>query len=262
MFFRLSLGFVVVLAYLAARRRLDVARLRSHRGLLIGSGCVLAVHWGLLFEAYQRLSVATTILIVFLGPVLMAVASPFVLGERLRAIAVVAFVLAVGGIALMEAPSVGHLDTLGLASAIGSATLFAVLILMGKRLTAHYEPAAITLWQLGVASIVMAPALAGAHGTAIARALPGLLALGMVHSGLLGIVFFHAVRALEAQQLGVLFYLEPASAVLYAWLLLGERPSAATLGGGVMIVVAGLAIIFGDRTDGAVVPAATPEVPG
>lgn len=246
-FFRLILGFAVVVVYLAARGRLATARPGARRGLLVGVGLVFAAHWALLFEAYKRLGVVTTILIVFLGPVLWAFAAPFVLRERLRARVVVALLVAFGGIALISAPDIERIDGLGLAFALGSAVLFAVVVLMGKLLTEHYEPAALAVWQLGVAALVMTPALAGVRADAVMRAAPGLLLLGIVYSGVLQIAYFRAVRALDAQTFGVLFYLEPASAVFYAWLLLHESPAAATLAGGALVLGAGLAIILADR---------------
>lgn len=257
-FFRLLLGFAVVVCVLALTRKISSARLRARPVLMIASGVVLAVHWAALFESYKRLTIATAILIVFLGPVLMAVAAPSVLGERLRPLSVAALAVAFGGIALIALPDVREIDLVGLLCALVSAVLFAVLMLIGKLLTEHYEPAAITVWQLGVAAAVMSPALIGADAGEIVRAAPGLLLLGAVYSGLLGIVFFHAVRALQAQQLGVLFYLEPAAAVVFSWWWLAERPSATTLIGGALIIAAGLAIIVSDRRAAAV---ATPEVP-
>jgi drug/metabolite transporter (DMT)-like permease len=256
-FFRLFLGFIVVFAWLAVRGRLVDLRIRARPVVLIVSGVVLGVHWALLFEAYKRIGVDTTILIVFIGPVLWAVAAPFFLHERLRRTSIVALAIAFGGIALISIPKVGHVDGLGLAAAFGSAVLFAVLILLGKLLTEHYEPAAIVVWQLGVAAVLLSPALAGASLHQIGRGFPLLLLLGMVYSGVLGIVFFHAVRKLQTQELGVLFYLEPASAVLYAWWWLAEKPTALTLVGGVLIVLAGIGIIVADRTVGA--PGALPE---
>ena len=256
-FFRLAFGFVVVLGWLAVRKRLGDLRLRARPVLLIASGLVLGVHWALLFAAYKRIGVDTTILIVFIGPVLWAVAAPFFLRERLRASSLGALAVAFGGIALISIPKIGSVDGLGLAAAFGSAVLFAVLILMGKLLTEHYEPAAIVVWQLGVAAVLLSPALAGASVHQIGRGLPLLLVLGMVHSGVLGIVFFHAVRALPTQELGVLFYLEPASAVLYAWWWLSEKPTALTLAGGALIVLAGIGIIVADRAVGG--PGALPE---
>lgn len=246
-FSRLALGLLVVFAWLAARKELALVKPRARAKLLITSGVVLAVHWAALFEAYRRLSVTTTILIVFLGPVLMAVAAPRVLGEHLRARSIGALVVAFAGIVLIAGPGIADVDAAGVLFAFVSATLFAVLMLMGKLLTAHYEPVAITFWQLGVAAVVTAPGLAGANIDQIIRAAPGLLLLGAVFSGALGIVFFRAMRALQAQELGVLFYLEPAAAVAYSWLLLAERPSATTLAGGGLIIAAGLGIILGDR---------------
>jgi drug/metabolite transporter (DMT)-like permease len=257
-FFRLSLGFVVVLGWLAVRGRLAELRLRARPVVLIASGIVLGVHWALLFAAYKRIGVDTTILIVFIGPVLWAVAAPFILRERLRATSVAALAIAFGGIALISIPKVGHVDGLGLGAAFGSAVLFAVLILLGKLLTSHYEPAAIVVWQLGVAAVLMSPSLAGASLHQIGRGFPLLLLLGMVYSGLLGIVFFHAVRALPTQELGVLFYLEPASAVLYAWWWLSEKPTGLTLVGGVLIVLAGIGIIVADRKVGTPGPLSEP----
>ena len=55
----------------------------------------------------------------------------------------------------------------------------------------------------------------------------------------------------------MLFYLEPASAVLYAWWWLSEKPTALTLAGGALIVLAGIGIIVADRAVGG--PGALPE---
>lgn len=246
-FVRLVLGFAVVIGYMAVRGRLAQLRPGARPAILATAGIVLAVHWVMLFESFKRLEVASTILIVYLGPVLMAVAAPFVLRERLRAISVASLALAFGGIALIAVPDLGGIDRVGLVLALGSAVLFAVLMLVGKILSYHYEPAAIVVWQLGVAALVLTPALTQARVTDLRSNALMLVFLGVVHSGVLGIVFFHAMRALQAQQLGVMLYLEPASAVMYAWWLLGERPGLNTLAGGVLVVIAGIAIILSDR---------------
>jgi drug/metabolite transporter (DMT)-like permease len=249
-FFRLILGCLVILAWVVARGRLADLRLRENGRLLLFSGLVLGAHWALLFEGYKRIGVDSAILIVFIAPVLWAVAAPFALHERLRGTSVMALAVAFAGIALISVPKIGHIDKVGLAAALGAAILFAVLVLLGKILVRTYEPSAIVVWQQAVGSIVLAPALSGISVGQVQRALPLLILLGAGFSGILGILIFNAVRALQAQQLGVLWYIEPASAVLFAWWLLGEQPSAATLIGGALIVLAGLAIIVTDRRVG------------
>ncbi|MEL7208126.1 MAG: EamA family transporter, partial [Actinomycetota bacterium] len=48
---------------------------------------------------------------------------------------------------------------------------------------------------------------------------------------------------IPATSAGVLAYLEPAAGLLFAWWLLGEEPSAATMAGGALILVAGLLVV-------------------
>lgn len=246
-FFREAFGLVVVSAWLLARRRWHELRPRKHIGLMVFSGMVLSAHWALQFEAFKRTSVATAILVIFLGPVLTAAAAPLVLRERARPVAYAALGVAFGGLALISLAKIGHASATGLLAALGSAAGFGTLLLCDKVLTREYTPASIVVWQLVVAMIVLSPALASTSARAVGHGLGWLALLGIVHTGMLGIVFFHAVRALEMQRLGVLYYLEPASAIVYAWWLVHERPTAMTLVGGALIVLAGLAIIWTDR---------------
>lgn len=255
--FRLLFGATVVLGWIAVRGRLGTLRPRSHRPLLVASGLILAVHWVAEFEAFKRLDIAAAILIIFIGPVLAAALAPAVLGERLHPITLGALAVAFGGIALITVPDIGDIDGAGVAWGLASAGLFAALILAGKALTAHYESSAITAWQLAIAAVVAAPFLARAEAGPVLDALPGMALLGAFHTGVLGILFFRAVRQLKAQHLSVLFYLEPVAAILYAWLLLDEVPAPTTIAGGALVVAAGLAIIVGDRATAA--PVGLPE---
>jgi drug/metabolite transporter (DMT)-like permease len=257
-FFRLALGSLAVLAWQIARGRTSELRLGDRRGLLVAAGLVLAVHWVAFFEAYKRLPIATTILIVYVGPILIAAAAPAVLGERLRRTTLYALALSSLGILLIAVPSVGSGDTGGFVGAAVAAVSFAVLVLMLKKLTPHYSPAGITVWQLGIAALVVSPVLMGASGHEIARAAPTLALLGILHTGVTGMLYVSALRVVQAQQVSILVYLEPVTAVLWAWGILDERPSLATIAGGLLIIAAGLLIVVpGLRAP--VVPASFPE---
>lgn len=257
-FFRLAMGCAVIVGWFAARRRLAELRIGQHRAALVAVGVILAFHWLLLFESFKRLDVATTILIVYVGPVFIALGAPAFLGERLEPRTVGSLGLSLGGIALIALPDVSGLDAAGLAMAVGAALSFAALVLVLKRLVDLYAPPAIMAWQLGIAALALSPFLVEASARDIARAAPSLLALGIVHTGVAGILWFQALRVVKAQHVGILTYLEPASAVLYAWWLLDEAPAAATLAGGALILLAGLNIVLRSRAP-EVPPAALPE---
>ena len=256
-FFRLSLGAASVVAIWAARGRLRELRIGQDRGLIVAAGVLLAIHWVAFFEAYKRLSVATTILIIYVGPVLIAAAAPAVLGERLERRTLYALALSVGGIALIALPSSAGGDTVGYLVAGAAAVLFAAVVLTLKKVTVHTPAPAIVTWQLGIAALVVSPVLIGASGDEIARAIPGLLTLGIVHTGFIGILYVSALAIVPAQQVSILVYLEPVTAVVWAWALLNETPSLATLAGGVLIIAAGLLIVVPGLR--AAAPASFPE---
>lgn len=180
------------------------------------------------------------------------------LGEALERRTIGSLALAVGGIALIAARGIGHLDRVGLAEALLAAISFAALVLAGKRLRDFYEPSALVAWQLGTAAVLLLPALASASPARVWHAAPTLLALGVVHTGIAGILYFRALGVVRAQHAGILAYLEPATAVVYAWIFLGETPGWQTLLGGVLIIGAGVNIVLGARRRSGV-PVAAPE---
>jgi drug/metabolite transporter (DMT)-like permease len=241
-FARLALGAAALAGWAALRGRPEALRPGPARGRIAVAGLLLALHWTAFFEAYKRLPVATTILVVYLGPVLIAAAAPRVLGEPLERRTLGALTCSLAGIALIAAPAAGGGDALGFAAAALAACSFAAVVLALKRLPPTLDPAAVVTWQLGVAAVVVSPAMAGVSGRELLRAAPALLLLGLVHTGLAGILYIRALQVVRAQHVSILVYLEPVTAILWAWAVLGERPGAATLAGGALVVAAGLAV--------------------
>ena len=255
--FRVGVGALVVLGYAAARGRLSELRPRGNARLLIASGLTLAVHWAMLFETYKRLEVAPAVALAFLGPIIGAVAAPFVLRERAHVRRVIALAIAFGGLAAITLPEISSLDPLGVAFGIGSAITFAALLLEGRVLSRTESPLSITAWQLGVATVPMLIVLAG--GTeGVATGWPILIMLGAVHTGLAGFLFFRAVAALEAHQLATMFYVEPAAAVVYAWIFLSQQPTPAMFTGFALIIGAGL-LLVSEPSLPLLAPLASPE---
>ena len=256
-FFRLSIGAASVILIWAARGRLSELRIVKDRGLVLAAGLTLAFHWVAFFEAYKRLPVATTILIVYVGPVLIAAGAPAMLGERLERGTLYALGLSVAGIALIAVPSSGAGDAFGFAAAAAAALSFALLVLTLKRVSPEVPAQAIVAWQLAIAAVVVSPFLLGTSGREILRAAPTLAMLGVLHTGVAGILYVGALQIVKAQHVSILVYLEPVTAVLWAWAVLGEEPTVATLAGGLLIIAAGLLIVVPRLR--AAAPAALPE---
>jgi drug/metabolite transporter (DMT)-like permease len=80
----------------------------------------------------------------------------------------------------------------------------------------------------------------------------GFLAIvGVVFTALSGLIWLTLLRHVTAQAMGFLSYIEPVSASLLAWLLLGQRLGLAVAVGGALVLVAGLIVILTEPAESA-----------
>jgi len=233
-----SIGLGVLIGCGADRRG---ARLLGYRpALTIATGVLLAAHWAALFAALQRAPIGTVLLITYLAPVLVAIAAPSVLSEPVPLRRAVALGVAAVGCAMVVGPGARGVDASGMALAGFAALSYAALTLAAKPLAEHYGGLRLAFQQQLAAAVVLAPfALVAPWGPP--RAAWGwLVVLGLVHTAAGTALFFWSLARVPATSVGLLSYLEPASAVLFGWVALAERPRAVTLVGGALILGAGL----------------------
>ena len=247
-FLRLALAAaaLALAAFLSGR----VAALRPGRRLpaLVVLGVVQGAHWLLFFEAVKLGSVALAVLTFYLAPLFLAVLAPLTLPEKLSNAALGALLPGGLGIALvaLSGNDGGRFGTAALACGIGSAATYALLVILSKRLLlSRTEPLTIAFWDCLVGALAVAPALAFA-GRTLPRGggeLGAVLLLGVVFTGLSTLVYAGLLRHVTAQAAGILTFLEPISAVLLAWALLGERLGGRAVVGGALVLLAGVAVV-------------------
>jgi drug/metabolite transporter, DME family len=131
----------------------------------------------------------------------------------------------------------------GVALAVGAAISMAVLIVLLKRFSARIDPMRVVVYLDGIASALLWPALVFPDYRLSGAYLGYLALLGVVLTGLTGILYVLALRWVPATTVGVLSYLEPVSAVVLAAVLLGQRLTTAVVVGGAAIVAAGVAVV-------------------
>lgn len=250
-FWRLALAALTLalFALLAGRPALLAPRGRTSALALLG--VVQGAHWLLFFEAVEHGSVALAVLTFYAAPLLIAVAAPAVLGESWSPLVLGACLVGAAGVAAiaLDESDVGGASVAAVSAGLGSAATYAVLVILSKRLLAAATPAlAVAFWDCLVGMVAVAPVLiladrvvpegAGEWGAA--------LALGVAFTGVSTLVYATLLRRVAAQTAGVLTFLEPVAGVFLAWALLQQRPGAATLVGGVLVVGSGLAVVLLD----------------
>ncbi|MEY2399556.1 MAG: hypothetical protein QOJ00_2730 [Actinomycetota bacterium] len=251
---RFWFGALSLTAVLAVERRTGRASgppvWSQHRGRGALVCAVLLAHWLCEIAAYQHAPVGTALFIIFLAPIGIAAFAPAVLGERIDARTVAALALAVCGFALMSRNALEASGAAGLLLSLAAAITFVALVLLNKPLADAYGGIRAAQMQMTGAGLMIVPIVAfSVHFPAPEPSWLWLVVLGVVQTGAAIAVYLTALSVVGATTTGVLGYLEPATAVGWAWLVLGEKPASVTLIGGVAILGAGLLVVKNGQPD-------------
>ncbi|WP_127558722.1 EamA family transporter [Saccharospirillum alexandrii] len=243
------LGMVLILLPVAWHyRRL----LRTQWRLLLAYGVFpIAGVQALYFGAVSRIPVAIALLIEFLGPVLVLLWVSLVRRQPVAGSAILGVALAVLGLAgLLEVWEGLVLDPLGLLLAAGAAVGQASFFLLSDAAQDDVEPLALISiggvvaflslsliaqpWALPWSILAGDITIAGMQTSAMVS----VVWLGLIATALAYVTGVAAIRRLSAPVAGGVAYLEVVTAIVLAWLLLGEALSAVQLMGA-LVVIAG-----------------------
>ena len=238
---RLATG-ALVLVVLAARR--GSAR-RAGSWL---SAVALAAYAIAFSYAYLQLGAASGALILFGAVQLTMMVGGLVRGERPAAIQWVGWLLALGGLVVINAPGLDPPPAGGAALMIAAGIAWGVYSLRGRGITRPLETTAGNfLRALPIAAVLVGIALAGGARVSISGVALGA-ASGGIASGLGYSVWYAVVPALGATRAAAVQLSVPVIAALAAITLLGE-PFRPTLAIGGAAILCGLALALRVRVE-------------
>jgi len=209
--------------------------------LLVGQGALLALHWTAFFQSINVSSVAIGLLSFSSFPLFTAALEPILLKQRPSRIQIIAALLILPGIYLLV-PSftLQNRATLGVAWGLLAGATFALLSVTNRWLGGSYPSLTISLYQDGVAALVLLPALLLTSTEAFwtPHELLMLLILGVVCTALAHTLFIASMRDITAQSASLFASLEPVWGILFGVFLLKDIPTTLTLIGGAIILCA------------------------
>ena len=222
---------------------LTVQHGRHWWGRLVGSGApglISGFMWAAMFTCFMialtKTTVANTLVVMSVAPLLAALLGWLVLRERVLPRTWLAIGIAGLGIVWMVREGVSTQGLVGMAIAFGVPVAAAINIVNLKRSAAHIDlvPAVLlgAVISLALTLPVALPLTASAHDIAI------LSALGIFQLGLPCMLMVRAARHLAPHEIALLGLLEVVLGPLWAWIGAGEQPAAATLQGGGLVLAA------------------------
>jgi len=227
-------SFLVLVLSIAHRRSILAQWRDGGRPVLAAAVCMAAASTCFILSLTYT-SVANTLMLMSTGPFVAGLLGWLLLGERVAPRTWIAMGIALGGVVVMVSSSYGRGAMVGDLLAVAMAGSFAVATVLIRR---HPE-------------IQMAPAAALATALTALVALPfadplqtsprDLLLLAFFGVGQFGagfLLFMAGARLIPAAESSLIGMLETVLGPLWVWLVLNERPGAATLAGGALILTA------------------------
>ena len=237
-------------------------RRSGHFWRLVLIGFTVACELLFYFASIRLANVAIGIALEYMAPVYIALVAPWVLHTRRERSDMVAVAVAAVGMVLIVVPSLtlGGSSNLvpGVACGIAAGGFYATALLLIKGVGHGVRGTTFTLF-FCVCTVVLITPLA-AWQTVAGHYHPtwgdvGIVAvMGLVYTALCFSLFTDGLRFVAVEHAGILGYLEPVTAPLWALLLVGEHPPLTTWLGGALIVGAGCFAIALGRAE-AEVPA-------
>ena len=253
---RISIAALVLLipSVIALRGRWKVLRRNSGMvavyGLIAVAGCQVAY-----FNAVQHLSVGVALLLEYMGVILVVLWLWLGEGQRPRRLTIAGSVAAVIGLVfILDLTGEATVDFIGVLWGLGAAVGLATFFILSARSESDLPPiamagggmavGAVALLALGAVGVL--PMAANTDDVTFAGQqvswLVPVLGLSLIAAALAYVIGITAARKLGSKLSSFIGLTEVLFAVFFAWVFLGELPTAVQLLGGVLIV-AGVALV-------------------
>ena len=242
--YRMSISTFMLLPFFIKGERLKSFIDSSTRDkvTLAAVGVVLALHFASWITSLEYTSVASSVILVHIDPIFVAVVSHFYMGEHVDRRTVVGMVVAFIGSAVIAwgDAGVGESNLYGDLLALSGGIMLGLYLLAGRRLrqsldlvsyvTPVYTVSALTLVLMGLAS----GSQMGGYPTQEYVLFTTIALVPMIFGHT---VYNWTLRYLSAAVVSISLLGEPVGAIILAYFFLGETPSMTTLIGGVVTLL-------------------------
>ncbi|QOF69569.1 DMT family transporter [Aminobacter sp. SR38] len=249
-FWRCAFGAITLLIVCAALGlfRPEVMT-RRQIGWAAAGGVAIVSNWILLFAAFPRASISIATAVYNTQPFMLVALGATLFGERLTLTKLSWLGIAFGGMLLIvqskpDAGAVGTDYLCGILLALGAAFFYAIAAIITKKLKG-VPPHLIALIQVTVGILMLAPFANSAALPVGAKTWTLLVAVGVVHTGVMYILLYGAIQKLPTNLVGALSFIYPVVAILADFLAFGHRLQPLQLLGAAAILIAAAGMTLG-----------------
>ncbi|WKY44405.1 DMT family transporter [Eubacteriaceae bacterium ES2] len=207
------------------------------------SGALIGFAWVALFYGYNNTTIASAVIIYNMCPVYVMLAAPYVLKEKRDWTQNLVIIISLIGLILIVGMpgKLSEGDLLGKVMSGISGLLYAVIILINRKIEVKLESTTATSIQMLSAALILLPfvlrsdlivALSKLNQTAISM----IVILGVVHTGVAYCLYFSTFSQMKSIDIVVFSYLEPLFGMVFGVMVLHETLTWPQIMGAILIL--------------------------
>lgn len=231
----------LLLLYIVRNKKLNIIFLLKYKWFILISSIALGGNWVSLFTSYQYTSITNATLGYYFGPIIVLILSPFILKETLSKKSIACIVASFIGLIFILSNGFlqpGTNDVFGIFLSILAGSCYASLMIFNKFIK-DVNRMDLTIFQLGLTSLILLPFVFANSGFEIRTqldAIPFVITLGIINTGIGFWLFFSGMERLTGQSVALLSYIDPLVAIFISGLILKEQFTTLQIIGGVVLI--------------------------
>ncbi|MFS8046770.1 DMT family transporter [Rhizobium sp. BR 314] len=249
-FWRCSFGALTLLVICVAMGLLrpGILNLKSF-AIAVGGGIAIVLNWLLLFAAYSHASISIATTVYNTQPFMLLGLGALFLGERITFTKLFWLALAFAGMVIIvegkpaETAGAGSY-AIGILLSLGAAFFYALAAIAAKWLKGT-PPHLIALIQVSTGILMLAPFTNFSAAPQDASGWSILVAMGVVHTGVMYVLLYGAIQKLPTHLTGALSFIYPIAAIVVDRLAFGHVLGITQIAGAIIILGAAAGMNLG-----------------
>lgn len=237
--YRTIIGSLCLVVFmLVKKQKSDIGKIKQNIIPLVIAGVSIGASWVFLFEAYKQTSVGLATIVYYCAPIIVFFLAPVIFKEKITKPQLVAIAFALIGMIAVNIMEFSAGGSTAITCALISAILYAVIMIDNKFIKG-LNGIESTLIQLLIAFVVITIYCGISLGEIIF--IPSgadifyLAIVGIFHTGIAMALYIPNLQNLSPQNIAIFSYIDPASALVFSFLILGETLLWYQLIGGLLI---------------------------
>ena len=197
------------------------------------------------FSAVKLTSVANAVLIKFTAPIFILIFAPIIINEKRDRNSLYAIPLAMLGLFMIiyQNNLVFDANLTGMGFALVTALSSAAVLIIVKKITKYLDLYTMLFYRFLISTIILTPIIFFENPMISDSAIVPLAIFGILFITIGTTIHLQGIKRIPVQRSGILGYVEPLSASVYAIFIFSEIPTIFTLVGGALILLSSYLVI-------------------